>query len=69
MEYTKIRTFYETGMKVVFEDGLNTSTNTTTNKTNTTNTANTADKKGQVKEKIQGIIKAIQNFFRSVEGI
>ncbi len=63
MEYTKVRTFYETGMKVVFEDGLNTSTNPTANKTNTTNTTNTTDKKGQVKEKIQGIIKAIQNFF------
>lgn len=64
MEYTKVRTFYETGMRVVFEDGLNTTSGgTSTNKSNTTNTANTTDKKGQVKEKIQGIIKAIQNFF------
>lgn len=64
-EYTKIRTFYETGMKVVFEDGLATNANAT-NSTSNNNTQSNGEKKsiGQsIKDRLKHLVEIITNFF------
>lgn len=66
-EYYKERVFYETGMRVVFEDGLATSASATndgkTNNDNKQTTTNNNNQQKTFKEQMQAIIDAIRNFF------
>lgn len=67
-DYYSERVFYETGMRVVFEDGLATSAGATNNAQNNQNSgnnrSNTSGGAKTIGQQIDGIITMVKNFFK-----